>query len=136
MALSVVVKLLDADGTALVETKARHWHADSVRRELKDVKWIDVSQDLGFSDLITELDAATALSLHECFRAGYLRWIAYYENTASSYRTEGKIKHADDHAKVGEDDKAQLAALDEIVRRAGAEGLKVRLLLEEWSSGY
>jgi len=37
---------------------------------------------------------------------------------------------------VGEDDKAQLAALAGIVWRASAEGLRVRILLEEWSSGY
>ena len=136
MALSTVVKLLDSHGTSLIETKARHWDADAVRRELENAHWVDVSQDPGFSDFVTDLDPAAALRLHECFRGGYLRWIALYEDLAGSYRSKGELELADDHERVGKDDKVQLAVLAEIVRRAGAEGLRVRILLEEWSSGY
>ena len=136
MALSTVVKLLDSQGTALIETAARHWDADAVRRKLKRAEWIDVSESPGFSDYVTDLDAAAAVRLHEHFRAGYLRWIALYEDLAGRYRKKGELNLAEDHEKVGEDDKAQLAALAGIVWRASAEGLRVRILLEEWSSGY
>lgn len=136
MALSTVVALLGRDGAALIETRARQWDANAVRRELENAHWTDVSQDPGFSDYLTELDATTALRLHEYFRAGYLSWIALLEDLAGSYRSKGEFQFAHDDERVGEEHKAELAALTEIVRRAGAEGLKVRVLLEEWTSGY
>lgn len=136
MAFNVVVKLLDSHGTAMLETTARQWNADAVRRQLEGVKWIDVSQDPGYSDLTAELDASAALRLHEHFGATYRSWITFYAELAQDYRSNGELTDADDHQKVSKDAEAELAALTEIVRRAGLEGLKVSVLLEEWSSGY
>ncbi len=136
MAFNVVVKLLDSQGTALLETTASQWNADDVHGELKDVKWIDVSQDPGYSDLTAELDASAALKLHEHFGATHQSWITFYAEQAQGYRSNGELAHADEHQKVGRDAEAELATLTEIVRRAGVEGLKVSVLLEEWSSGY
>jgi len=46
--------------------------------------------------------------------------------------TGSKVNHrlADEYEEVVRKDSAELAALEEIVRRAGEEGLQVRLLLE------
>lgn len=136
MALSTVVKLLDRQGLVLIETNAQHWDAQAVRRELGDARWADFSQVPGFSDFVTDLDAAAAQKLYEYFRASYVKWIALYEGIANSYRSKGEHKLAEDHERVADDDRDQLSALTEIVRRAEAEGLWVRVLLEEWSSGY
>ena len=135
MAFSTVVMLLDSQDTVLIETRARHWDNSALTLVLGDVQWVDISQNPGYSDYVTDLDAAAALRLYEYFLPGYRQWIAMNEQNAANHRRKGEAI-AEEYAMVVDADKAQLAALTEIVQRAGAAGLKVRILSEEWSSGY
>lgn len=135
MALRVVVKLLDRGEIVLIETGARHWDAAALRRALSGASWHDMSTDPGYSDFVTDLDAVSARRLYEELLVGYDKWIALYEDIITSHTNKGEFKAADSYAKVCDEDKSQLTALTQIVERAEAEGLKVRILLEEWSSG-
>ena len=92
--------------------------------------WTDISEVRGYNDDITDVDSVTAACLLARFRASYLPWFELNESSGSSYRLQGNHRLADEYEEVVRKDSAELAALEEIVRRAGEEGLQVRLLLE------